>query len=75
MKIAKYFQTMSDSYQSCDIYRVSHNIGSTLFFVIISGYGSVHNYSTYPMLLYKCSKNVVFLNEIGSEYVVNWGKK
>ena len=31
-----------------------------------SGYSSVHNYSTYPMLLHKCSKNVVFLNEICS---------
>ena len=29
-------------------------------------YCSVHNYSTYPMLLHKCSKNVVFLNEICS---------
>ena len=29
-------------------------------------YNSVHNYSTYPMLLHKCSKNVVFLNEICS---------
>ena len=29
-------------------------------------YTSVHNYSTYPMLLHKCSKNVVFLIEICS---------
>ena len=36
---------------------------------------SVHNYSTYPMLLHKCSKNVVSLNEICSKYVVNLGKK
>ena len=38
-------------------------------------YNSVHNYSTYAMLLHKCSKNVVFLNEICSKYVVNWGEK
>ena len=38
-------------------------------------YASVHNYSTYPMLLHKCSKNVVFSNKICSKYVVNWGKK
>ena len=30
-------------------------------------YASVHNYSTYPMLLHKCSKNVVFSNEICSK--------
>ena len=38
-------------------------------------YGSVHNYSTYPMLLHKCSKYVVFLNEISSKYVVNIGER
>ena len=32
---------------------------------------SVHNYSTYKMLLHICSKNVVFLNEICSKYVVS----
>ena len=36
---------------------------------------SDHNYSTYLMLLHKCSKNVVYCDEICSKYVVNWGKK
>ena len=50
--------------------------GGALFFdkcptTGVGGQSSVHNYSTYPMLLHKCSKNVVFLNEICSKYVVN----
>ena len=42
-----------------------------VYYLIITIKGSVHNYSTYPTLLHKCSKNVVFLNEICSKYVVN----
>ena len=57
--------------------RLTYDIFSQHYYTATTSpiYVSVHNYSTYPMLLHKCSKNVVFLNEICSKYVVNWGKK
>ena len=39
----------------CDYFTLVYQVG-----VLSCPLLSVHNYSTYPMLLHKCSKNVVF---------------